>query len=75
MNELQIADKMIQDGVDEYKMAAAKTATGIIEQGLAILKIKQGCGKKSGGTDFPEVVMRLLKLNENTARKLALIGE
>jgi len=35
----------------------------------------QGCTKKQGGSDFPEVAMRLLGLSENMARKFAKIGE
>ena len=54
--------------------AAAKTATGIIEQGLAVLKIKQGCARKQGGSHFPEVAMRLLGLSYRTAKMFAKIG-
>ena len=75
MSDIISADALIQEGVDEFKMAAAKTATGIIEQGLAVLKIKQGCEKKQGGTDFPDVAMRELNLKEATARAYARVGE
>lgn len=75
MNEIAKADALIQQGVDEFRLAAAKTATGIIEQGIAVLKIKQGCEVKQGGTDFPDVVMRELGLPLSAAKKYALIGE
>ena len=52
MGSIIQANAMIQEGVDEFKLAAAKTATGIIEQGLAVLKIKQGCAQKQGGSDY-----------------------
>jgi len=68
-------ERLINEGVDEFRMAATKTATGIIEQGLAVLKIKQGCAKKQGGSDFPEVAMRLLGLSRSLSKKYALIGE
>lgn len=69
-----MADELITQGVDEFRMASAKTATGIIEQGLAILKIKEGCNQKQGGSDFPEVAMRLLGLSKGMASKLVTIG-
>ena len=75
MNEIDTADTLIQQGVDEFKLAAAKTATGIIEQGLAVLKIKNGCEKKQGGSDFPDVAMRELGLSQSMAVKYACIGK
>lgn len=68
------ADELISEGVHEFKTAAAKTATGIIEQGLAVLKIKQGCDIKQGGTNFPDVAMRELGLSESMASYLLSIG-
>ena len=69
------ADTLIREGVDEFRMAAASTATGIIQMGQAVLKIKEGCNKKQGGSDFTETVMRELGLKEAMANYLARIGK
>ena len=75
MNDLQQADHLIRQGVDAFNLAAAKTASGIIEQGLAVLKIWQGCEAKQGGTDFPDVVMRELGLSKQSASNFLCIGQ
>lgn len=75
MNDLQQADRLIREGVDAFNLAAAKTASGIIEQGLAVLKIFEGCEVRSGGTDFPDVAMRELGLSKSAACKFLRIGK
>lgn len=68
-------ERLIIEGADEFRRAAAKTATGIIEQGVAVLKIKQGCAKKQGGSDFLDIAMRLLGLPNHTASWFVTIGQ